>query len=96
MRVDTDGDGYSDGVELIYGGDPDNCDDHPVMGDLNNDGLTTLEDVLILRRSLDSLPYQDSMWDANWDSVIDEEDADIFFFWLMGKPGYEMLPHGEW
>ena len=47
LSNDTDGDGYSDGAEVLAGTDPLANMRHPSDGDLNNDGIVNVVDVLI-------------------------------------------------
>jgi len=48
--ADTDGDGFDDGVEVTYGSDPTTDTDTPANGDINEDGLVNVADVLLITR----------------------------------------------
>ncbi len=49
-KLDTDSDGVADNLEIITATNPLDPADHPVFGDLNNDGLVNISDVLIGNR----------------------------------------------
>jgi hypothetical protein len=46
MQKDTDGDGFEDGTEVIYGSNPLANTDTPANGDVNDDGTVNAVDVL--------------------------------------------------
>ena len=47
---DTDGDGFDDGDEIYYNSDPLSQTDTPANGDVNDDGVVNVADVLMATR----------------------------------------------
>ena len=51
LNADTDGDGFSDSIEISFGGDPLNPVSVPVLnGDLNGDWEVNAANLLLLQR----------------------------------------------
>jgi subtilisin family serine protease len=55
LAADTDGDGYPDGMEIATGHDPLVGTDTPVWGDINDDGVVNVADVLLATRAVQGL-----------------------------------------
>jgi hypothetical protein len=51
LLFDTDGDGFGDGVEFTSGHDPLDANVFPVWGDINNDAIVDIVDVLMATRA---------------------------------------------
>ncbi|HIB83840.1 MAG TPA: hypothetical protein EYO59_04345 [Chromatiaceae bacterium] len=54
-KIDTDGDGWSDRIEAVYGSSAIDLDSLPVIpvdGDVNLDGLTQANDILLVQRHI--------------------------------------------
>ena len=59
---DTDGDGFNDGIEVAAGTDPLDINDAPLLGDISNDGVVDIVDLLLCTRvtlGQTSSPLQD-------------------------------------
>ena len=84
---DTDGDGFADGYEALFGTDPEDPDSYPSLGDVNVDGVTNNVDAIMLLRyslgSISTLPEPNN-GDVNRDGVFNNMDAIVIFNWGLG------------
>ena len=81
-NADTDGDGFVDGLEVLYGSDPTANTATPANGDINEDGSVNIADVLLVIRfalGLDT-PTTDEMVRADvapFNGTYPDTDGDI-------------------
>ncbi|MCB2153578.1 SBBP repeat-containing protein [bacterium] len=96
-RRDTDGDGFSDELELAIGTSPKDPAERPLFGDFNRDGHVNMADAIQLARATtdDALVFYDPLYDINADGQVDSVDADVLVKWAIGKAGYDPLPLRE-
>ena len=85
---DSDGDGFADGYEVLFGSDPEDPDSTPSLGDANGDGeFNNIDSVMVFNHALGNvpvLPASDNA-DANLDGVINNIDAIVFFNFNLGN-----------
>ena len=86
---DTDGDGYRDGYEIIYGYDANNASDVPTLGDVNdNTSVDNVDAFIGLNMFLGNIPWEsfnvDNM-DVNRDGNLDNIDAFVILNYFLGN-----------
>ena len=90
--ADSDGDGFSDQIELDFSTGAWDANSKPPFGDFSGDGVTDLADAIALyRAALPLTPYDDAL-DVNQDGAVDMGDADMLLNWVLGHPGYDFIP----
>jgi hypothetical protein len=87
---DTDGDGYSDLIELALGSDPEKEGDHPPLGDADGNGTVDFSDAVavfnIFLGNFDPANYSpEHLQDLNRDGIIDSVDGVILFNFYLGN-----------
>jgi beta-lactamase superfamily II metal-dependent hydrolase len=94
--TDTDGDGFKDGYELEHGANPNNSNDFPTLGDLNDSGTVTNADWVIGRRLtlgiFDWADWNVDNMDVNRDGKLTNADWVILRRFTLSLPGFDELP----
>jgi len=69
LNPDTDGDGFTDGVEVAAGSDPLNAGSYPVIanGDVNGDGYVDIRDLLRAQQILNGQYIPSQVEQDRWD-----------------------------
>lgn len=91
--LDSDGDGYSDGIELAFGADPFSAASRPALGDIDGDGRQNTIDAILFYRAVrgDISASALTLRDLNGDGLINALDAIRLYRWVIRMPGYEIL-----
>ena len=88
---DSDGDGFLDGYEVIYGADPLDADSYPALGDVNGDMRSNNVDAILIFNymlgNVASMPRPENA-DVDINGVINNVDGIVLFNWNLRN-----IPH---